>query len=194
MATAEQYRQALQSLLPPGPAFTREPNALLTKLLDALAQELYRADLRAAQLIDEAFPDTTTELLPDWERVAGLPDACGEIAGTIQERRRDLLAKLTARGGQSRQYFIDLAAQLGFTITISEFRPFRVGMNAVGEPLYGADWWFVWQVNASETTYTYFRTGASSIGEPLRTWGNHRLECVVDQLKPAHTIVIFSYS
>ena len=84
MATAEQYRQALQSLLPPGPAFTREPNALLTKLLDALAQELYRADLRAAQLIDEAFPDTTTELLPDWERVAGLPDACGEIAGLFK--------------------------------------------------------------------------------------------------------------
>jgi len=194
MATAKQYRQALQALLPPGPAWTREEGATLTKLLDALAQEFYRADVRAGELLDEIFPDTTIEMLQDWERVVGLPGACGELADTVQERRRDLIARLTARGGQSRQYFTDLAATLGFTITITEYRPFRVGMSAVGDPICDSRWLFVWQVNGPQTTVTCFRTSESAVAEALANWGNGRLECIFEQLKPAHTVIIFSYS
>jgi uncharacterized protein YmfQ (DUF2313 family) len=74
--TADDYRALCQNLLPSGPAWSREPDAFTTRLLDAWAQELARIDARVDALIEEADPRTTTELLPDWERNYGLPDEC----------------------------------------------------------------------------------------------------------------------
>ena len=54
-------------------------------------------------------------------------------------------------------------------------------------------WQFVWQVNAPEASIVEFDAGRSSAGEPLRSWGNELLECVINRLKPAHTYVLFAY-
>lgn len=193
--TAEQYREQLKALLPPGRAISRDSGSTVEKLLDAMSQELARLDTRGIDLVVDANPLTTSELLPDWERVAGLPDTCGGAQSeTLQGRRADLVAKLSGSGGQSRAYFIALAASLGYTITITEFRPFRAGQSQAGDQLTNGEWIFTWQVNAPETTITNFRAGQSQAGEPLRTWGNERLECAIESLKPAHTHVLFAYS
>lgn len=193
--SADQYRDQLKALLPSGLAWTREPGTNLEALLDGMAQEWERLDERGERLIIEAIPTTTNELLPDWERVAGLPDDCGgEQSETLQGRRADLITKLTSRGGQSAAYFIAVAEALGYTITITEFRPFRAGYSQAGDQLTNGEWVFTWQVNAPETTITNFRAGQSQAGEPLRTWGNERLECTINELKPAHTLVLFAYS
>lgn len=192
--TADQYLIALQALLPRGAAWPRDASAVLTRTLRALAEEFARIDERAGDLIEESDPRTTLELLPDWERVAGLPDACYGELSTIQERRAALAAKLTRLGGQSRAYFIDLAHQLGYEVTIDEFRPFRAGIGRAGDPVYGQAWLFAWRVNAPETTIRYFRAGQSVAGERLRTWGNTLLECAISRVKPAHTHVIFAYA
>lgn len=191
--TGADYLQHLQALLPQGPAWPRDPEAVLTLLLDAWAQEFARIDARSEQLIAETDPRTTAELLYDWERVAGLPSACmAGIAQTTAERRGALHAKLTRLGGQSRQFFIDLAAALGYTVTISEFRPYTV-TSAVNMPLNSELWRFVWQVNAPLNTIRSFDM-RSAVNDPLRSWGNQLLECVISQLKPAHTKVLFAYS
>ena len=39
----------------------------------------------------------------------------------------------------------------------------------------------------------YFRTHLSNAGEALRYWGNKLLECVMQSLKPAHTILHIAY-
>lgn len=193
--TADQYREQLKALLPPGKAWTREPGTTFEDLLDGMAQEWARLDGRGEELIIEALPSSTTELLPDWERVAGLPDDCGgEQSETLQCRRADLIAKLTSTGGQSPAYFIAVAAALGYTITITEYRPFRAGYSQAGDQLTNGEWAFTWQVNAPESTVSNFRAGQSQAGEPLRTWGNERLECTIEELKPAHTHVLFAYS
>lgn len=193
--TAAHYRDQLKALLPPGHAWTRDPGTTFEKLLDGMAQEWARLDARGDQLIREAIPSTTSELLPDWERVAGLPDDCGgQQSETLQGRRADLIAKLTSTGGQSPAYFIAVAAALGYTITITEFRPFRAGYSSAGDQLTNNEWAHTWQVNAPETTISNFRAGQSQAGEPLRTWGNERLECTMNDLKPAHTHVLFAYS
>ena len=193
--TAAEYRESLRALLPPGKAWTRDPGTTFDDLLDAMAQEWARLDARAEQLIDEALPDSTTELLPDWERVAGLPDTCGgDQSETLQGRRADLIARITSTGGQTPAYFIAVAAALGYTITITEFRPFRAGYSSAGDALTNDEWAHTFQVNAAENTITPFRAGLSTAGEPLRTWGNERLECVINDLKPAHTHVLFAYS
>lgn len=187
------YLHILQQLLPPGAAWPREAEATLTKLLEALAQGLALVHNRAEALIEEADPRTTAEMLTDWERVAGLPDPCSGLAETVQERRAAVVAKLTSRGGQSIAFLEALAAAYGFTVTVSEFRPFRAGINRAGDPLNGEWWPYVFQINAPETTITYFRAGQSAAGEPLRKWGNELLECVISRVKPAHTDVIFAY-
>ena len=192
--TADQYRQQLVALLPKGAAWVRQNTTRLAKLLDAMAQELARLDRRADELVRESDPRSTSEMLPDWERVCGLPDPCVGELGTVQQRRNAVIARLTGTGGASPQFFIDLSASLGFDVTITEFRPFRAGMSAAGDALTNGPWVFTWRVNAPADTITPFRAGGGAAGEPLRAWGNDRLECVLSRVKPAHTHLLFGYA
>jgi uncharacterized protein YmfQ (DUF2313 family) len=192
--TAADYLVDLQALLPRGPAWPRDADAELTKLLAALAEEFARIDGRAEALPWEANPQTTSELLADWERVAGLPDPCtGGLEPTLQGRRNALVAKLAGSGSASIAYFIAVALALGYEIEIHERRPFRAGESSAGDPDYTDLDVFVWEVWAPETTIIEFRAGQSSAGEPLRSWGDALLECRINQLKPAHTRVLFIY-
>lgn len=196
---AEAYLAQLQALLPSGVAWPREPEAVLTRLLAAWAEELARVDRRAGDLLREADPRATLELLPDWERVAGLPDACApSAASTIQERRAALVARLTSTGGQSVAYFRDLAAALGYdAIEITEYRPFTVGRSTLGLAALngGAEVRLVWRVVVPDARVTWFRAGASTLGaDPLaRLARAEDLECLLTRLAPAHTQLIIAY-
>lgn len=187
----EPYLHLLQSLLPYGPAWPREQNSVLTRILTAFADEFSRVEYRIGHLLNEADPSTTSELVSDWERVAGLPDLCTGVPTSMALRRELLVAKLTNVGGQSRQFFIDLAAKLGYAITITEFRPYRV-TSRVNAPLSDSDWNFVWRVNSAQNTIRKF-TVNGRVNEPLASWGNQALECAISRLKPAHTQVQFAY-
>lgn len=192
--TADDYKQLLKSLLPPGEAFPRDAGTNLDDLLASLAEEWARIDERGEQLIGEALPATSTELLPDWERVLSLPDKCaGTLETTMQGRRNAVASKLTSTGGQSRAYFIEVARALGYEVTIEEFRPFRAGFSVAGDPLTNGDWIFAWRIRAPAVTVIHFKAGQSAAGEALRTWGNDTLECKINQLAPAHTVPIFAY-
>lgn len=193
--SVEDYAQVMADLLPRGWAWTREPHSVLMRTMVGLAGEFTRVHGRDCDLLAESYPGTAIETLTDWERICGLPDACTGPLTTVQERRAAILAKLASRGGQSRQYFIDVAAALGFHITITEFHAFRVGENRAGNPLNGADWLFYWRVTSWEQGQKifFFRTGQSPTSEPLRHWGNKLLECLIRSLAPAHTIVQFAY-
>lgn len=193
--TETDYLRQLQALLPPGPAWPLDDDAALTRLFGALAAELARVDGRAWQLVEEADPRTTAELFADWERVAGLPDACAVAFGgdqTTAQRRAALVGKMTTVGGQTPAYFIGLAASLGYAITITEFSEHTVN-DDVEHPFYGAAWNFAWQVNAALNTITEI-TVDSLVDEPLAAWGNALLECVINRLSPAHTAVLYSYT
>lgn len=191
--TPERYAEQLDALLPQGQAWPREPGSRLHALTRALAEEFARVEARADALLSEALPATTLEMLEDWERVTGLPDPCVTESQTIQERRNAMLARLTSAGGQSREFFISLAECLGFTITITEFHPFRAGRSSAGDAACSVEWRHAWRVNAPETTVISFRAGQSAAGEPLRKWGNELLECVFNRVKPAHTVLLFGY-
>lgn len=189
--STDDYLQQLQALLPQGPAWPREQNTVTTNLLTAFADEFANVDMRIDSLANEADPRTTSELLADWERVSRLPDLCTGIPVSITLRRELLVAKLTNVGGQSKQFYIDLAAKLGYTITIDEFKRFRV-TSRVNEALNNSDWAYVWRVNSAQNTVRKF-TVSGRVNEPLASWGNTALECVITRLKPAHTHVQFAY-
>jgi uncharacterized protein YmfQ (DUF2313 family) len=191
--SGSQYRQLLQALLPSGPIWPRDADATLTRVLGALAQELARVDARLEDLRGEADPRTTWEMLSDWEELCGLPGECWESAATMALRRAAVVTHLTFQGNQTPAFYIDLAAQFGHEITIEEFAPFRAG-SRVGDPLYGEDWAHAWRVwIGAATPVTHFRAGRSGAGERLASWGDDDLECLIEALQPAHTVVLFGY-
>lgn len=190
---AAAYRRQLQALLPPGAAWSRDPDGRLAALLGAWAAEFARLDARAARLAREAVPTTTLELLADWEAAAGLPDPCVPPPQTQSARRDALVARLRTRGGQRAGYYEAVAAGLGYAVTVTDFRPFQAGRSAAGEALTNGDWRFAWRIAAPEDTVRPFQAGLGAAGEPLAAWGNEQLECALRPLGPAHAIPLFTY-
>jgi uncharacterized protein YmfQ (DUF2313 family) len=194
--TTADYLKVLQQLLPPGLALTRDPSSNLTALLSAFAEVLVGVDASVAGLYDEADPRTTSQLLPDWERVCGLPDpAVAGAAQSLVERRAWLLLRLTSIGGQSAAYFIALAAQLGATITITKYQPWGCGYGMTGRDQLSGDGslWFLWQVNMPQQIVYYFQVGASQIGDPLGYVRTGVIEALFARYQPAYGTLIFNY-
>lgn len=171
--TADDYRAQLRALLPRGLAWTCEPGGILDGLMMAIADGLARLHGAAAALIDEVDPRSTTALLADWERVTGL--TAGGL--TTAQRRAAVLAQLRATGGQAPSYFVSVAASLGYTVMIAEFRPHTVESD-VDYPLWEGSAAFRWHVQAVASA------GAAT---------TEALETLLRTLAPAHTIVTFEY-
>lgn len=191
--SADDYAAQLSALLPQGAAWPRGADTVLASLIQALAQEPARLDAALHDLLAELDPPQSLELLSAWERVCGLPDGCSQPGETVAERRWAVVAKLSAQGGQTPNYFAELATLLtGAVCAVREYRPLRVGSRA-GDLLSNGDWPHAFTIQAPEVPVRTMRAGQGCAGERLRSWGNERLECTVRRLAPAHTIVTFTY-
>ena len=189
----EDFKQALLRLLPRGRAWSREADAVQSLVAEGLTKVYERNAGRARDVLAETFPPSTYELLPEWEASLGLPDPCQGLAPSVEARRNQVVARFIGSGGQSKAFFIAFAATLGYTITITEFKPFTFGMP-FGLPLFGDDWAHAWQINAPEFTEEFFLFGTSGMGEFFATWSNDVLQCELRRLAPAHTVLLFNYS
>ena len=193
-ADAADFLDASQNLLPDGDAWTTESNALLTTLLSASTASLARVHARAADLTErENLPWTAVELLPDWEAAYGLPDPCTPPNPSIQQRQAALKARVAASGGQSPDYFIEVGAGLGYTITIDELQPVRFESARFGALWFGAEYQFVWRVNVTNAAKFPARFGLSRFGDTYVSYSGQQLTCVLNRIKPAHTILIMNY-
>lgn len=163
---------------------------IITKVLAAFAQELRYLDERVADLLNEAMPGTIEDLLIEWEEDLGLPDLCSPLTQTQAERLAVVYAKyVTLNEGQSKQFYINYAANLGGLVTITDYAGsgalFRVNVNRVTRtPLEGIDGArlrsresrFKWIVNV-------YSTGSVSLSY---------IQCRFNQMKPAHTELIWN--
>lgn len=191
--TRESITRSLVKMLPPGVAMRRSPDSVMRKVLDAAAEEFARIYARAGDLLDETHLRGDGELLDEWERELGLPEPCMPDDATLDDRRNAVRSKRLQLGGQSVQYFIDVASGLGIVISISEQKPFRMG-DRMGKRLYGETWAFAWVVHSTASPETTLaRVGTARVGDRLRQFGADILQCVFDRLAPAHTVVIYSY-
>lgn len=190
--TADEYTKQLVALLPVGAAWPRDADSTLVRFLSAWAEEFARADGRLCDLLEEADPRTAVELIADWERVYALPE-CGRFSENLDQRRKVLHAKVTAKGGQSPDYFIQLAARLGYQITVEEYRPFTAG--SVAGDLLTNGWEHAWlvRVDSAAGSVSEFRAGSGRAGERLRVFATEPLECAIKQYAPAGTVVRFVY-
>lgn len=189
----EDYRHALQCLMPTGRAWARSPDSIQTRLFLALSVVYEQNSKRALELLTDAFPATSTELLPEWESTLGLPSKCSGPATTLQGRRNQTIARLVNTGGQSANYYINYARDLSKDIAVTNYAPFRCGQSSCGEHLGDQDWFFTWSISSNRNAVTYFKTGNSFTGEPLASWGDRSLECELNAIAPSHTILLFTY-
>ncbi|MDK4645438.1 YmfQ family protein [Kingella kingae] len=145
----------------------------------------------AARVLNAMQPETSGEMLTDWERVL---DLSGQ-GKSYSQRLSAVLLKINAIGGLSIPYFTQLAKSAGYTITIDEPQPFRVGINRAGDRLAEEDIMFVWVVNVQSNSQMVwrFRAGASAAGERLSHFSDSMIERIFQDLKPAHTAVRFTY-
>ena len=197
--TADDYAGVIADHLPTGTTWPRDADSSLMAWVSGCAQIWGDVSARAvALLVVEADPRLTTAMLPEWERAFGLPDPCVKRTLTIPERRQALVNKLTTQGGQSRQFFINTAAALGYTITIREFRPFQFGLSSFGGKrgaFFGPTSRFYWRVTVTGPRLTRFQFGTSSFGRDsfLEIVKAVDLQCVFTRWGPAHCTVIFDY-
>ena len=194
--TAAEYLWQFQRLLPRGRVWQRGWGTLQAAHLLTLMPSWVRLHARADNVVVDAFPCSTVELLPEWEASLGLPDPCVQPPlATIQQRTAAVCAKWSARGGSSAEYFERLAAGMGFQITIETFKPFRTGQSKTGDRLYSEAWAFACRISVQGNvgSIIYFRTGKSTTGEPLESWGIKQLECIIGEFAPANTIPIYAY-
>ena len=197
MRDSAAYLTQLQALLPPGRAWPREPDAALTAVIGIFADGLARADARAGSLVRESDPRDAVELLEEWEAMFGLPDSCSpaEAWDTLAERRAMLVQRVTAQGGATVQYLIDLAASMGFAIAITEIKPSVFGVSDFGAGFAGADAIFAFEVNAAALAVFDAEFGNTVFGEAFGDIAeNASLECLIERVRPAHTQPYFVYA
>ncbi len=202
------HAELLAQLLPPS-SYARDGLVGAELAIEGAALDAVLAD--ALSPLRGLSPLAALEWLPDYERVYSLPGECRQAGLLLQERLALLTIALMERAAINRDYYIWLASQLGYAITIEEYGGFVAGFSCAGdklsnpetlftagslagEPLrQGAPWQYVWTVHAGEEPTVLFRAGLSGAGEPLASWGNDLLECAIRQAAPAHTTVYFAY-
>lgn len=193
--TASDYYAQLRALLPLGPAWDKELNPEVDQLLQAAAQELAREDLRAADLLEESFPETVRELVPDWERVMRLPDPCLGDSPKFEDRQLAVRRRLVEVGGQSPAYFVELAISHGYPeARVIEHRAPRFGRSRFGAAHFGT--WvaqFMWTLETGPRRRLGRRFGVSYFGEQFGGNPSGALECVLRRSAPAHAVEFIKY-
>ncbi|GAB5140353.1 putative phage tail protein [Escherichia coli] len=177
----DDYTCAMVNLLPSGMAWSRLPDSVQYRLMRGLAQAYQQSDADACALITGAFPETADALTDEWYASLGLNDECGTQASTTDpaQARKFILAKLLSTGGQSVAYFTELAATMGYSIRIREYRTPLCGFSWCGH-LLSDDNRFNWTVVVAPP------------GDDVTT-SRAYLECLFRRYAPAQTLVTFEW-
>lgn len=176
------HRDALQLLMP------IDLGGEAPRDLETEGRHLDVAQASAEQLIREMFADSAADIVA-WERVLAIAPASD---ATRTERVNEILYRLRTLGRLDRQYFIGIAATVGYEITITELHPLMAGWGEAGHEVMSQEVWWIWQVTIADGFTQYARAGRAAAGDPLEWYRDDRhLKEIFEDLKPAHTMVIF---
>lgn len=174
----ERYKKTLHQLLPPGRAFPKEAGTELDDLLGGLSREMLREEKRTWLAWYESDPQKTVYLVDRWETLCGLP-GCDNTATGPAERRAAIRAKIAAQHSGTEAFFIALALTMGYTITITMGHTLasRSGVARCGAA----------RSTGLGTLFRWIVYGTSSDNDAA-------LECLFEEIRPAHTEVAFIWS
>lgn len=188
------YKQALAKLYPPVSYNINGERFLVQCEVDGNAFE--RLEQRAIDVLNVITPETSGQMLADWERVCGIqPD----LTLTLEQRTNKVILVLNAMGGLSLPYFINIAESIGYQIDIKEFSPAESDLphHLVAQQFdhHIDDLIFMWRVTVlnGNANITHFYAGESLAGDRLTDFGDPIIEEFIQDLKPAHTYCYFAY-
>ena len=198
--TLEQHQQAISQYMPNDRLFQAKnvKGTNLYKLFLGLGGEFTRVDEIFQNVWDNTNILTTNDLeyIARWEGAVGIPDDCftQTTSLSLEERREQILVKLTSLGVLTEQDFIDLAAIFGYTIEIS---------NGIEYGTFPLIFPFTFFANPKQARFTMIVNMPTSLAPtsvfPLTfpftfsSGGGSVIECLFNKLKPANTSIIFNY-
>jgi uncharacterized protein YmfQ (DUF2313 family) len=172
------YKKMVLQLFPLG-GIWRNLSTTTDLFVEAFCTEINRLHLRVRDLFREINPATSEELLPDWERIALLPEEQPTPADTIAQRQLVVAAKmLTSYSGPSRQFFTDLAASMGITVIVTDGTedetPPRVDIARV-------------DLARLNNEGNIFEWNVDLIADPNNLFSKY--QTIIERIKPAHTVI-----
>lgn len=197
--TLSEQADIIVQYLPNDPLFAAKliENTNLRKLFYGLSGEFNRVDQIFQSVWEGVDILTTNDLnyIIAWEGAVGIPDAVflQTATLTINQRRQQILIKLRSLGVLTAQDFIDLAALLGYTITIQQ------GITYGTFPL---TFPFVFFENTKAARFTMIVNLPTSLNPHsfpltfpfiLSDDDGNIIETLFNILKPANTKIIFNY-
>lgn len=195
LRTAADYYAQLRALLPPGPAWDASLAPEFDSYLRSLSLELERVDARAFDLLNEADPATTHELVSDWERGMQLPDPCLGETPSFEDRKIAVRVRRGSVGGQTPAFFVQIAISQGYPdAKVVEHRAPRFGRARFGRARFGT--WaaqFMWTLYTGKRKRLGRRFGASYWGERFGANPAAALECLIRRAAPAHGLETIIY-
>ena len=177
--------------MPRGKAWSRDEDGDLNSFLRALARRLSQTEFDAENLLPEMRPETTFMLLEEWEKYLELPE-CGQLSGTVDNRRRAVVEKYHRKGGLSPWQIEAVAAALGFTIRVTVILPHHC-MRSCMYPLYSARYRWTLQIEVIGISGGRF-TCIDNVMTPLLSERAKELECVLTKYRLGGTAYDYFYS
>lgn len=181
--SAADYLSALQALMPRGRIWSRDPGTVQTKVLAGLSKSYEVQNARANNLLVDAFPSSTVELLPEWEATLGLPSPAIGPAPSVLARQTLVVARFVGAGGQSIPCFTRYASLLGFGVTIQPHAPFRCGQSRCGQPLGGTEQMYALTISTPGATST-----------PFGAYGPAVLQNELQRIAPPFSVLNFLFT
>lgn len=168
------------------------PQSNWYKLLEGLSVEFLLFDKKISDVKYQYNINNTIDLIEEWEAMVGIPDGCIQVAKTIEERRKNVLFKLSSYECTTKTQFEFIAKILGYDVTVnsgSELMRFPLKFpivlgNASMMP-------FIIIVNIDKK---YQNTGFPySFPIQFKASVSDVLFCFFERLKPAQTKIIYRY-
>ena len=192
--TQAQQTDILAQYLPSGRIYSRkfDDESNIRKILLGLGAVWLEDRRLLNELFDEYNPETTVKFIEEWERTVGIPDDCFDNVGTNEERRKNILLKLTGINSSTEEQFEAVAAILGINVNVKSGFDESVIPQVIPFIILGDDevgYTIVVEVTTEPNPATIPQTIAFIIQGNISVL----LECLFNKLKPANTQIIFKY-
>lgn len=165
----------------------------LRKVLIGLASQWLEFRNKINEVFDEYNPNNTTALIEEWESFVGIPDSCISNVGTIEQRRINILLKLSGINATTSKQFENIAAILGYSVVV------QTGVDSSTFPL-TLPFILMSQEEAPFIIVVKLSVSLKPSGFPLTlpfklsSGAPEILNCLFNKLKPANTKLYFRYS
>ncbi|HDZ3732002.1 TPA: YmfQ family protein [Vibrio harveyi] len=190
--TVEQWTNSIMSQMPRGVLWQRATSLDLYKYAQGYAPRLEQVEASADSLLFEMRPETTYELLPEWEEYLGLPECSSKTGDNFEYRRFAVIEKYHRKGGLQAWNIQKLAIDLGFTVEVDETFPHHC-LRGCNYPLWEQKYRYILRVTVYGIPNAYM-TCLDDVLTRLVSSDARVLECTLNRYKLSGLYYEFYYA